>query len=100
MLIGLQAVQLLIWPTSTSPLRIASTSEPKRSDELEKQGTFFSLASRKISMQSASEPASGLSMNSGLPASITGRAHSRCGRPSTSSRKTTSTFLSISGIVS
>ena len=49
---------------------------------------------------SASEPAIGLSMNSGLPAAITGRACSRCGRPSTLSSSTTSTFLSSSSIES
>ena len=71
-----------------------------RSDELEKQGTFFSAARRKISIASARLPATGLSMNSGLPAAITGRACSKCLRPSRLSSNTASTRSSRAGIES
>ena len=70
----------------------------KRSDELEKHGVPVSLARSKMAMASASEPATGLSMNTGLCARKTGRACSRCGRPSTLSSRTTSTFASSSSI--
>ena len=71
-----------------------------RSDELEKTGTLVSLASSKIAIASASEPATGLSMKTGLPALSTGRTCSRCGRPSTLSSSTTSTFSSSASIES
>jgi len=54
----------------------------KRSAELLKHGTWCSLASRKMVIASASEPAIGLSMNTGFRAAKTGRACARCGRPS------------------
>ena len=65
---------------------------PKRSDELEKQGVPYFSASWKIRTASASEPATGLSMKTGLWAFRTGSTCSRCGRPSTLSSSTTSTF--------
>ena len=71
-----------------------------RSDELEKHGVPVSRARSKMAMASASEPATGLSMNTGLRARKTGRACSRCGRPSTLSSRTTSTFDSSSSIES
>jgi len=46
----------------------------KRSEELDQQGTLFSRARAKISSTSARFPAIGLSIKSGLPAAITGRA--------------------------
>ncbi len=71
-----------------------------RSEEAEKQGTFFSAARRKISIASARLPPTGLSINSGLPAAITGRACSKCLRPSMLSIKTASTRSSRAGIES
>ena len=56
------------------------------------------LASSKMAIASASEPATGLSMKTGLCAWRTGRACSRCGRPSTLSSSTTSTCDSSSSI--
>ena len=53
-----------------------------------------------MAIASASEPATGLSMNTGLRALNTGLACSRCGRPSTLSSSTTSTFFSSSSIES
>ena len=70
----------------------------KRSDELEKHGVLVVRASSKMAIASASEPATGLSMNTGLCAWKTGRACSRCGRPSTLSSSTTSTRARSSSI--
>ena len=83
-------MQPVIEPIDSSSAS-ATTSGGYRSDDEEKQGTPASSARSKIATASLSEPAKGLSMNNGLPAAITGRACSRCGRPSTLSRKTTST---------
>ena len=63
-------------------------------------GTLASLASRKISITSGSEAAIGLSMNTGLRACNTGFTCSRCGRPSTLSSSTASTFLHNSSMLS
>ena len=49
-------------------MRIAAMPGLKRSDELEKHGVFVSRASSKIAIASASVPATGLSMNTGLRA--------------------------------
>ena len=94
------AVQLRMLPRPAVPLRTASEAELNRNEDAEKHGTFFSLARRKIWMASANESAIGLSMNSGLPAAITGRAWARCTRPSTLVNSTTSTRLSSSSIES
>ena len=95
---GLQAMQSLASPMEIVFCRNAAIAGPNRRLEDEKQGTFCSLARRKISMASANEAAIGLSTNSGLPAAITGRAWARCGRPSTLSSSTASTFGSSSSI--
>ena len=71
-----------------------------RIDELEKQGTLFSSASRKISRTSARLPAMGLSIKTGFLAWMTGMTCLRCGRPSTLSRRTASTFRQSSTIES
>ena len=73
-------------------------SPKRRLDELN-HGTPASLARRAISRASSSVAASGLSMNSGLCAAITGRACSRCTRPSTLSSSTPSTFVEQRGDV-
>ncbi len=54
-------------------------------------GVPASRARRKISITSRSVAAIGLSMNSGFLAAMTGRACSKCGRPSTLWIKTAST---------
>src|SRR5439155_12790070 len=74
-----------------APLRAACVSLPNRSAEELNTGVPVSLASRKISITSLSEPAMGLSINSGLRAFKTGLACSRCGRPSRLSSSTAST---------
>ena len=97
---GHHAVQLRTVPNPAVPRRTAWGPESNRSDEAEKQGTCFAFARRKIWMASASDAAIGLSIKSGLPAAMTGRAWARCGRPSTLSNRMTSTCSSNSGIES
>ena len=88
------------WHRATSSA--APIAPKRRLDELN-HGTPASLASRAISRASSSVAASGLSMNSGLCAAITGRACSRCTRPSTLSSSTASTLessVAMSGTIS
>jgi hypothetical protein len=47
---------------------MAIKSAPKREDELDQTFTLLFFASSKIAMASASVPATGLSMKTGLPA--------------------------------
>ena len=53
-----------------------------------------------MAIASASDPATGLSMNTGLPAFSTGITCSRCGRPSLVSSSTASTRSSRAGMSS
>ncbi len=85
---------------SLASCRNPATPGPNRNDELEKHGVPYSRARSKMAIASASEPATGLSMKTGFFALRTGRACSRCGRPSTLSSRTTSTLASSSSIES
>jgi len=60
----------------------ACVALPKRSDEEQKSGTPAALAASRMRMVSASEPAIGLSMKTGLCAARTGFTCSRWTRPS------------------
>ncbi|MNY65510.1 hypothetical protein D3C86_2027860 [compost metagenome] len=59
---------------------------------------MYFFAAANIAAASANEAAIGLSINIGLRAFNTGKACSRCKRPSFVSRKTTSTFFKRSAI--
>lgn len=72
------------------PLRIAWAPLENRRDDEEKTGTSYFFAARKIASVSASEPAIGLSIKTGLPAWKTSSTCSRWGRPSLVSSSTTS----------
>ena len=82
------------------PERTASVPAAKRSDDALNSGTPRFAARRWMATASASDPASGLSTNTRLPALITGITCSRWGRPSLVSRRTASTRSRRTGMPS
>ena len=83
-----------------APARTAWVLRPKRSADELQTGTRRASANRNKATTSRSDAAIGLSMNNGLPASITGMAWARCTRPSTLVNNTASTLRHSSATVS
>ena len=95
---GLKQSAPNIFPTL--PEAASCADSMYRRDELEKKGTLNFSERAYNAIASVSVPATGLSMNIGLPALITSNACCRWGLPSLVSNKTKSTFLSSAAIES